>query len=177
MVAARCESVRMTTRYERLLAFADELHDAGKLCATIARAKMSEYIERGLIPRVKDDTATVTFIDLDGRDYAVTAHHVTEIFRKRAEAEGVAAEGYFLPAQPGMFVGPPFVRPPAIYPHSRPDIALRPIDRTALPTGKSFYKLTRSSPKFPVPYALVGQGDPAGQHRRAAETRGSSGNC
>jgi hypothetical protein len=57
----------MNSQCELLLTFADELRDAGKLCATIARAKMSEFISRRFIPRAKDDTATVSFIELEER--------------------------------------------------------------------------------------------------------------
>ena len=60
-----------------------------------------------------------------------------------------------MPAAPGVFIGPPFVRPSAMYPHPQPDIALRPIDPKQLPGKKRFYKLARSSPSFPVPYALA----------------------
>jgi len=140
---------------EPLLAFADDLQDAGKFCATIARAKMSEFINRGFIPRVKDDTATVTFIEVEGKTYAVTAYHVIESFQKQAEADGVAPEGCFLPAAPGAFIGPPFVRPPATFPYPQADIAIRPIDGNTLPTGKRVYKLAKSSPNFPIPYALA----------------------
>ena len=83
----------MNSQCELLLTFADELRDAGKLCATIARAKMSEFISRRFIPRAKDDTATVSFIELEERTYAVTAHHVIKGFQAQAEADGVAAEG------------------------------------------------------------------------------------
>lgn len=38
----------MTAECKRLLAFADDLRDTGKLCATIAPAKLSELINRGL---------------------------------------------------------------------------------------------------------------------------------
>ena len=89
------------------------------------------------------------------RTYAVTAHHVIKGFQAQAEADGVAAEGYFLPAAPGVLIDPPFVRPPEHYPHPRPDIALRPIDRSKLPAGKNSHKLARLSPTFPVPYALA----------------------
>ena len=145
----------MNSQCKLLLTFADELRDAGKLCATIARAKMSEFISRRFIPRAKDDTATVSFIELEERTYAVTAHHVIKGFQAQAEADGVAAEGYFLPAAPGVLIDPPFVRPAEHYPHPRPDVALRPIDRSKLPAGKNSRKLARLSPTFPVPYALA----------------------
>ena len=145
----------MNSQCELLLTFADELRDAGKLCATIARAKMSEFISRRFIPRAKDDTATVSFIELEERTYAVTAHHVIKGFQAQAEVDGVVAEGYFLPAAPGVLIDPPFVRPPEHYPRPRPDIALRPIDRSKLPAGKNSHKLARLSPTFPVPYALA----------------------
>jgi len=47
------------------------------------------------------------------------------------------------------------VRPPATFPYPKADIAIRPIDRNTLPTGKRVYKLAKSSPNFPLPYALA----------------------
>ncbi len=137
------------------LPFADGLKVAGKFCSTIARAKMREFVARRFIPRAKDDTATVTFIEFENKTYAVTAYHVIEVFRRQAEADGVYPEGFFLPALPGVFISPPFIKPPARYPHPAPDIALRQINPNKVPAGKKCFKIERSSLKFPVPYALA----------------------
>ena len=79
-------------------AFADDLQNACKCCATIARARTVDWWKRNLVPEPGDPTATVTFIRIEGRTYAVTAWHVIEIFREAAAKDGVDVEGYFLPA-------------------------------------------------------------------------------
>jgi hypothetical protein len=145
----------MNTQGEPLLAFADELRDASKLVPQSLVRKCRNSSDRRFIPRAKDDTATVSFIELEQRTYAVTAYHVIKGFRSQAEEDGVPPEGYFLPAAPGVLIEPPFVRPPANLPHPQPDIALRPIDRSKLPARKRFHKLNQLSPTFPVPYALA----------------------
>ncbi len=100
------------------LAFADDLIKlACKCCATIARAKVQNWWKRKFIPAPNDPTATVTFVAFDGRTYAVTAWHVIEIFKEAALSEGIRhPEGYFLPAKPGVGIGPPFVRAPTARP-------------------------------------------------------------
>ena len=62
-----------------------------------------------------------------------------------------------MPVAPGVAIGPPFVRPPGIWPTPDPDIALRPIDPD-LPAciGKKAFGLVKGvDPEFPVPYALA----------------------
>lgn len=102
-------------------------------------------------------TGTLTFIAFEGRIYAVTAGHVIDIFREAAIAEGTDPEGYFLPVAPGLFVHPPFVRPPASWTAPMPDIALRPIPNE-LPAriGKQAFELRpEPMPAFPIPFALA----------------------
>lgn len=82
--------------------------------------------QRAFVPTADDPTATV--ILFEGRSYTVTAGHVIEIFNTAAEVEGCYQEGYFVPVSPGVFIGPPFVVPPARYSEAAPDIALGPID-------------------------------------------------
>ncbi len=134
--------------------FADQLKDASKHCATLARAT---NLARSFIPTPDDPTATVTFILFEGKTYAVTAGHVIKIFKCAADKAGVDAEGYFVPARPGAGIGPPFVTPPARFTDAAPDIALRPID-SDLPTrlGKRPFELLKDAiPTFPLPYALA----------------------
>src|SRR5271166_6430287 len=139
------------------LAFSHELKEATRYCATFARAKLKTFFDRHLIPDVNDPTATVTFVEFEGRTYAVTARHVIEEFRKMAIAEGSDPEGYFLPVTPGILINPPFISPPAPFMGHVPDVALRPIDQ-ALPAhiGKTSFSLKADAvPTFPVPYALA----------------------
>src|SRR5262249_37299479 len=137
--------------------FADELQSACECCATIGRAKLEDWWRRRLVPKPEDATATVTFVAIDGRTYAVTAWHVIDIFSTAASSEGVDPEGYFLPVEPGIFIGPPFIRPPKPWTAPRPDIALRPIDAKLIARlGKKAFDLTaQPDPAFPVPYALA----------------------
>src|SRR4051812_7645688 len=109
---------------------ADLLNDACKFCATFARAKLANFMERRFVPRAGDDTATVSFIEFEGNTYAVTADHVIKGFKRQAGDEGIELEGYFLPAAPGATVSPPFLQPPTTLTHPQPDVALRPINPT-----------------------------------------------
>jgi hypothetical protein len=138
-------------------AFADDLQNACKYCATIARARTADWWKRNLVPEPGDPTATVTFIRIKGRTYAVTAWHVIEIFREAAVEDGVDVEGYFLPAKPGVGIGPPFVQAPQPWTAPRPDVALRPINpEVPARIGKQVFELTAAPvPTFPVPYALA----------------------
>jgi hypothetical protein len=137
--------------------FADDLQSACKFCATIARAKLERWWTRNLIPKPDDPTATVTFIRIQGRTYAVTAWHVIKIFREAAEQDGAYPESYFLPARPGVLIGPPFVQAPKPWTAPRPDIGLRPV-HPDLPgrIGKEFFELRPApAPTFPLRYALA----------------------
>ena len=69
--------------------FADDLKGACKYCATIARARTEDWWKRHFVPEPEDPTATVTFIEFEGRTYAVTAWHVVEIFSDAAKREGL----------------------------------------------------------------------------------------
>ena len=130
--------------------FADDLEKACRHCATIARAKVENWWKQNLVPELEDPTATVTFIAIKGRTYAVTAWHVIDFFREAAVNDGVYPEGYFLPARPGFFMPPPWTAP-------LPDIGLCPID-PGLPAriGKHAFELEpKPVPTFPVAYALA----------------------
>jgi hypothetical protein len=104
-------------------AFAENLQNACKYCATIARARTADWWKQNLVREPGDPTATVTFIRIEGRTYAVTAWHMIKIFREVAAEDGVDVEGYFLPAKPGVGIGPPFVQAPPPWTAPRPDVA------------------------------------------------------
>lgn len=120
---------------------ADEMKDACKFCATIARGRFrTEQPEfdkdygwsidaRGVVPFAREDTATLTFIDLDGRCYAVTAAHVIDTFTKMANDEGYPLEGYYLPKAPGVMFTGPFLRLPRRTGNQEVDIAILPWPR------------------------------------------------
>ena len=137
--------------------FADEMQRACRHCATIGRAKLGTFFERGFIPEATDDTATVTFINFEGRTYAVTAKHVMTAFANQAAKDGVGPESYFLPAGKGVAIHPPFVAPPGKWPEPAPDIALHKIDDDLpLRIGKEVFVLRPEVvPSFPVPYAAA----------------------
>jgi hypothetical protein len=151
------------------LAFADEMQGACRHCATFARANSKMVYERGLIPRAQDETATVTFIRFEGRTYAVTALHVIDIFGAQAERDGLAPEGYFLPAGKGVAMAPPFIPPPQDWLVPAPDVALRQID-DGLPSyiGTEAFELRQDvRPTYPVPYAAAAGFPTAAKHNRA----------
>jgi hypothetical protein len=137
-----------------------------------AKFDMSDLGWKGSSPRCDHAWATKIFRDflggphldrvrnpfpIEGRTYAVTAWHVIEVFREAAAEDGVDVEGYFLPAKPGVGIGPPFVRAPQPWTAPRPDVALRPIDpEVPARIGKKAFELTAAPvPTFPVPYALA----------------------
>lgn len=136
--------------------FADELNRATRFCTTISRARMADFIPRKMIPRPEDQTATVTFIEYEGRAYAVTAWHVVTFFKCQAKKEGIESEDYFLPARPGKVLRSPFIQPLPFYPDQHPDVGIMPIPAD-LPAaiGKEVYRFTDQELLDPVPYALA----------------------
>lgn len=155
------------------LPFADPLKTACRHCATIARARTAEMFKRRLVPRQDDDTATVTFIKLEGRTYAVTAWHVIEIFCRQAVKDNVAPEAYVLPAAPGVILQPPLLRPPALYMMRQPDIGLRRVpDDLPGQIGKEAFEVRKTpAPTFPISHALA-VGFPTASKRPHAESGG-----
>jgi len=121
---------------------ADELDKATRFCATLARAKTAEFMNRGFVPRHSDLTATVSFVGLGDRTYAVTAYHVVSAFKELALEDGIDGENYFIPTKPGRILHAPFVRPVPRLPFRDPDVAMMPIPRD-LPAliGKEIYQL------------------------------------
>jgi hypothetical protein len=139
------------------LVFADEMNRACRHCATFARANSKLIYERRLIPRPEDETATVTFLAFEGRTYATTALHVIGAFGVQAERDGLAPEGYFLPAGKGVLISPPFIAAPQNWQILAPDVALREID-AALPSyiGKEAFELRPGvKPAYPVRFAAA----------------------
>lgn len=149
--------------------FADEIKNACRYCATIARAKIEGNL-RGFATQPTDYTATVTFIKFDGQTYAVTAAHVVDGFARQAALDRFRIlEGYYLPAGPGGLLNPPLVRPPPNLPEDPPDVALRSVDED-FPTriGKEAFVWHRdASPTFPIAYAAaIGFPTIAKKHRK-----------
>jgi hypothetical protein len=134
---------------------------------------MGTFFERGLAPKESDETATVTFIKVNAKSFAVTAWHVVEIFEKQAEEEKCGPEAYCVPANRGCILEPPFVRPPAHFLQGSPDVAIRPIDE-GLPAsiGKEAFEIRASpQPAFPLSHALA-VGFPTGA-KRAVKVQGT----
>ena len=71
----------------------DELLQTCKHVATISRLKYHGP-DRSFVPPATSKTATVTFIEVNDKSYAVTARHVIESFRNSALQEGYEDEGY-----------------------------------------------------------------------------------
>lgn len=137
--------------------FADELANPCLHCATFARFMTQDFMARGVIPRPEDPTATVTFIEIEGRTYAVTAAHVIEQLEKLAIRDGTDPEGYFVPVARGVAIHPPFVRPPSPIVGHQPDVAMRPVDAQLPPyVGKQAFAVKRGvDPTFPLACAMA----------------------
>lgn len=134
----------------------DEVLAACKYAATISRFKF-HGMDRRLIPLPAVKTATVTFIEINYKTYAVTAHHVIKHFQKHAREEGREHEGFYCLQSPGVVIEGPFLTPPANYPEKSPDIAICPIDRR-LPSyiGKeAFVVRPEDDPEWPVSHAVA----------------------
>lgn len=141
----------------------NEVLDACKYAATISRFKF-HGMDRRFVPCPAVKTATVTFIEINYKTYAVTARHVIKYFQERARAERREHEGFYWEHEgfyclqsPGVVIEGPFLTPPANYPEDPPDIAICPIDRR-LPgyVGKeAFVVRPEGDPKWPVSHAVV----------------------
>ena len=73
----------------------------------------------------------------------------------RRRTRGV--EPYSVPAGEGALIQPPFIRPPAVYPYPRPDLAITPIS-VEIPrrVGKIAFELRPyPGPQYPIPYAIA----------------------
>lgn len=111
---------------------------------------------RGFVPLPSDPTATVTFVGLGDRTYAVTAYHVIKAFGCLALKDGIDGENYYIPTRPGRILHAPFVRPVPQYPLKDPDVAMMPIpqDLPAL-LGKEIYQLRDEVLPSAMPVALA----------------------
>lgn len=135
---------------------ADEVTKACRHAATIARLKF-QGMERGLVPAAASETATVTFIKINDKTYAVTARHVIEGLNKLAQDEGIQFEGYSCVQAPGVAINGPFLMPPAEYPEPQPDIAICPVQEN-LPgkINKTPFEIRpRDDAKWPVSHAIA----------------------
>lgn len=110
-----------------------------------------------MVPDPLCETATVTFLKMAERTYAVTAGHAIEAFEEIAKNNGHHYQGYMCLQDPGVAILGPFLVPPANYPHPVPDIAICPIDE-GLPShiGKTpFEVLAAGDAKWPVEFGLA----------------------
>lgn len=110
-----------------------DLAHAGKHAATLALHRYRP--DRGFVPTEGEPTGTVTFIEIEGRTYALTAAHVIDILNKAASKCGMPHGSFIAPKAPGVSITGPFLVPPKdLAARHPPDIALRPI-----PTGLPGY--------------------------------------
>lgn len=136
---------------------AEEAARSCRHCATIGRFKYRGMLDRGFLPSPDEPTATVTFLRIADRTYALTAAHVIRMFDRMSQAEGVEFEGYFCPAKPGIAILGPFITPPADWSGRELDVALCPID-AALPAhlGKEAFRIEQSGDaSWPISHALA----------------------
>ena len=135
----------------------DELAHACKHVATISRSKY-HGMDRLFVPPATSKTATVTFIEINDKSYAMTAHHVIETFRNEAKEEGYSYEGYCCLQSPGVWILGPFLRAPRTnFVTAAPDIAICPIDKK-LPSymdKEAFQVLAQNDANYPISHAVA----------------------
>lgn len=152
----------------------DDLDHAGKFAATLSA--FSWRPERGFVADPSEPTGTVTFLEIEGKTYALTAEHVVDELEKFAKkSPGVALQGFFVPVGNGMPISGPFIVPPQD-PAAKdaPDIALCPVARELLAAiGKEPFVVTAGNGlpgKISHGYAV---GFPTGRKEDKAEPGGS----
>ena len=151
---------------------ADALKNASKYCATIAPMK---FVDTGRVftPLPSDDTGTVTFVDVGGRKYALTAWHIPQGFKRAAIAAGEMETNLYIPAKKGACLQAPFIRVPQGIVGARKDIGIMPINARILEAvGKEAYVAnSQPPPAFPLTHAIA-VGFPTAQKRDVKTDRG-----
>ena len=135
----------------------DELLHACKHVATISRLKY-HGLDHSLVPPATSKTATVTFIEINNKTYAITAHHVIETFRNEAKEEGSSYEGYYCVQSPGKWILGPFLRAPRTnFVTAAPDIAICPIDkkRPGYINKEAFQVFAENDANWPISHAVA----------------------
>ena len=98
----------------------DDVSYTCKFAATIARSKFDVH-GRDFLPSPSSATATVSFVEVDGSCYAVTARHVIQQFKDLATEEGKQYEAYLCLQNPGVAISGPFLTPPGTLTEPEPD--------------------------------------------------------
>lgn len=134
----------------------DDIKNICNYVATIGRYKFYG-LDREFLPPPSNETATVSFIEVNSKCYAITARHVIEIFRNLANAEGREYEGYMCFQSPSVAILGPFLTPPSELLGSTPDIEICPIQRDlCLRIGKKPFKvLPQYDAIWPISYAVA----------------------
>ena len=121
------------------------------------------------MPFAHEDTATLTFVELDGRCYAVTAAHVIDAFAKMASEDGYPVEGYYLPKAPGVMFTGPFLRLPRRSGNQEVDVAIRPWRRQWVERiGKKPYVIGADNDPTEPPPVAIAAGFPTAEKRDSA---------
>ena len=134
----------------------DGVMNACRHAATIARLKF-QGLERGLVPTAASETATVTFIKIKDKTYAVTARHVIETLDNLATRDGNQFEGYSCVQSPGVTINGPFLTPPPDYPNPQPNVAICPVHERLPDRIKKtpFEVRPQDDAKWPVSHAVA----------------------
>ncbi|MFG9350124.1 hypothetical protein ACEP28_32375 [Pseudomonas aeruginosa] len=103
--------------------------DLAKACQFVATLCLERYRpERSFVPDPGELTGTVTFLEILGKTYAVTAQHVIDELERQAKEHGRMPGSYLLLQDPGPRFSGPFIQAPVDAAAIRPaDVALRPI--------------------------------------------------
>lgn len=122
-----------------------DLESACKYAATLAAYPCD--LSRGFVPAEDEPTGTVTFLEIEGKTYALTAKHVVDVLNDRCMKLGIPEGSFFAPKDPGLQIQGPFLVPPRnAAARSDPDVALRPVD-SRLPghIGKGAFVVSQSN--------------------------------
>lgn len=134
----------------------DEISNVCKSAATMSRFKFHGN-DREFLPSASSEAATVSFIEIKEKTYAVTARHVIQVFTKLAKKEGKEHEGYFCPQSPGVAILGPFLTPTHKIFEPKPDIAICPLKKGVCSTlGKEpIVVCAEDNAIWPVSYAVA----------------------
>lgn len=140
---------------EPIFQFHDDLNDA-KVHSAVLALHTLECGDRRFLPQPDDLTGTVTFIRYGEKCYAVTAKHVVTYLAGQASKRNQPIR-YFCPVNNGLVIRGPFVSPPKeFFPDHEPDVAITPIDESAiLRIGKRPFVISDNDPVWPIQYAMA----------------------
>jgi hypothetical protein len=134
----------------------DDLDGASKHAATLA----AHFLRPGggFAPLPGELTGTVTFLEIRGKTYALTAAHVIDQLDTIAMQHGMPKGSFIVPKAPGYSISGPFLQVRPGLPSSRtPDVAIRPVNPKLITSlGKvAFVIRENSSPADNISHGIA----------------------